>query len=310
MSAPQSPPLIPHARAKALLLVAVTLAVLGAFAFFVMTARGVFEETQSLVLVADDSEGVSVGMDLSFSGFPIGRVRRVELAEDAKAHIHIEVPVKDARWLRTSSVFTLERGLVGGTRLRAFSGVLDDPPLADGARRDVLIGDVAERIPQVLGSVQALLKQLEQLSAADGSLARSLDNVQALTAAMNGRHGMLTGLLGSETDARRVIEALERTNRLLAQTETQLYGPQGLADEARRTAGELRAVLGEARTNLEKLDRILADVGRIASNARGASEDLDVLRAEVEASLRRVSGLVEEVNRKWPFARDRELKLP
>ncbi|MBL8448294.1 MAG: MCE family protein [Dechloromonas sp.] len=310
MSAPQSPPLIPHARAKALLLVAVTLAVLGAFAFFVMTARGVFEETQSLVLVADDSEGVSVGMDLSFSGFPIGRVRRVELAEDAKAHIHIEVPVKDARWLRTSSVFTLERGLVGGTRLRAFSGVLDDPPLADGARRDVLIGDVAERIPQVLGSVQALLKQLEQLSAADGSLARSLDNVQALTAAMNGRHGMLTGLLGNETDARRVIEALERTNRLLAQTETQLYGPQGLADEARRTAGELRAVLGEARTNLEKLDRILADVGRIASNARGASEDLDLLRAEVEASLRRVSGLVEEVNRKWPFARERELKLP
>ena len=310
MSAPQSPPLIPHARAKALLLVALTLAVLGAFAFFVMTARGVFEETQSLVLVADDSEGVSVGMDLSFSGFPIGRVRRVELAEDAKAHIHIEVPVKDARWLRTSSVFTLERGLVGGTRLRAFSGVLDDPPLADGARRDVLIGDVAERIPQVLGSVQALLKQLEQLSAADGSLARSLDNVQALTAAMNGRHGMLTGLLGNETDARRVIEALERTNRLLAQTETQLYGPQGLADEARRTAGELRAVLGEARTNLEKLDRILADVGRIASNARGASEDLDLLRAEVEASLRRVSGLVEEVNRKWPFARERELKLP
>lgn len=310
MSAPQSPPLIPHARAKALLLVAVTLAVLGAFAFFVMTARGVFEETQSLVLVADDSEGVSVGMDLSFSGFPIGRVRRVELAEDAKAHIHIEVPVKDARWLRTSSVFTLERGLVGGTRLRAFSGVLDDPPLADGARRDVLIGDVAERIPQVLGSVQALLKQLEQLSAADGSLAHSLDNVQALTAAMNGRHGMLTGLLGNETDARRVIEALERTNRLLAQTETQLYGPQGLADEARRTAGELRAVLGEARTNLEKLDRILADVGRIASNARGASEDLDLLRAEVEASLRRVSGLVEEVNRKWPFARERELKLP
>lgn len=310
MSAPQSLPLIPHARAKALLLVALTLAVLGAFAFFVMTARGVFEETQSLVLVADDSEGVSVGMDLSFSGFPIGRVRRVELAEDAKAHIHIEVPVKDARWLRTSSVFTLERGLVGGTRLRAFSGVLDDPPLADGARRDVLIGDVAERIPQVLGSVQALLKQLEQLSAADGSLARSLDNVQALTAAMNGRHGMLTGLLGNETDARRVIEALERTNRLLAQTETQLYGPQGLADEARRTAGELRAVLGEARTNLEKLDRILADVGRIASNARGASEDLDLLRAEVEASLRRVSGLVEEVNRKWPFARERELKLP
>jgi len=36
---------------------------------YVMYARGVFEPTQRLVLVADDSEGVAVGMDMTFSGF-------------------------------------------------------------------------------------------------------------------------------------------------------------------------------------------------------------------------------------------------
>jgi phospholipid/cholesterol/gamma-HCH transport system substrate-binding protein len=34
------------------------------------------------------------------------------------------------------------------------------------------------------------------------------------------------------------------------------------------------------------------------------------LRAEVEGSLRKVDHLVNEINRKWPFARDTELKLP
>jgi phospholipid/cholesterol/gamma-HCH transport system substrate-binding protein len=34
------------------------------------------------------------------------------------------------------------------------------------------------------------------------------------------------------------------------------------------------------------------------------------LRAQVDASLRKVESLVNEINRKWPFARDTEIKLP
>ena len=49
--------------------------------------------------------------------------------------IIIDVPRKDARWLRVSSVFTLTRGLRGNTALKAFSGILSDPPLPDSAER-------------------------------------------------------------------------------------------------------------------------------------------------------------------------------
>ncbi|HAL38482.1 MAG TPA: mammalian cell entry protein, partial [Polaromonas sp.] len=37
-------------------------------ALYVLYARGAFDATQRLVLIADDSEGVVVGMDLTFSG--------------------------------------------------------------------------------------------------------------------------------------------------------------------------------------------------------------------------------------------------
>jgi phospholipid/cholesterol/gamma-HCH transport system substrate-binding protein len=34
------------------------------------------------------------------------------------------------------------------------------------------------------------------------------------------------------------------------------------------------------------------------------------LGGDVEASLRKVEGLVSEINRKWPFALDAEMTLP
>jgi phospholipid/cholesterol/gamma-HCH transport system substrate-binding protein len=55
---------------------------------------------------------------------------------------------------------------------------------------------------------------------------------------------------------------------------------------------------------------VLAEAQAVGSNVRIASNDLGTLRAEVDASLRKVTQLVDEINRKWPFARNTELKLP
>ena len=304
-----SPTPIPNAEAKTFAMIALTVLLLCGFVLYVMAARGVFEETQRLVLVAENSEGVTIGMDLTFSGFAIGRVKRIELGEDGKAHIHVEVPTKDARWLRTSSVFTLERGVVGGAKLRAFTGLLEDPPLADGARRDVLIGDATAGIPLLVSTLRELAGNLERMTSADAPLNESLGNVRTITGTMTGKQGALPGLVG-EAGAKQILASLERTNRLLAQADARLFGKDGLMDDAQRVSGEVHAMLVEARASLKKADAAIDEARKVAVNARVATEDLDVLRSEVEASLRRVSGLIEEVNRKWPFARDREIKLP
>ena len=149
-------------RKAGLLLALLAVLILG-FVLYVMTARGVFETTQTVVLTTDDSEGVRVGMDLTFSGFAIGRVRRIELADSGAVRIIVDVPVKDARWLRTSSIFTLERGMVGDTRIKAFSGILTDPPLPANAERGLLRGDTAAEIPRLVASARALLENLENI---------------------------------------------------------------------------------------------------------------------------------------------------
>ena len=315
---------IRHLEFKAALLLALTALLVCAYIGYVLYARGVFDNTQRLVLVTDNSEGVFVGMDLTFAGFAIGRVRRIELGNDGKVRINIAVPVRDARWLRVSSVFTMERALVGGTRIRAFSGQLEDAPLPDGAVRPVLRGDATDEIPHLIASTKALLDNLQKLTAADSSLGASLGNVRIVAERMAGKSGALAAALGSEENARKVVDALDRTNKLLdslsgvsarldqtlAKTDQRVFGKDGVMDDTQKAMAQLNAVLSDARESLKKADAVLADAQKIAGNARGATDDLAGLRAEVAASLRRVAGLIDEINRKWPFKRDTELKLP
>ena len=61
---------------------------------------------------------------------------------------------------------------------------------------------------------------------------------------------------------------------------------------------------------MKKVDAILEDAQVAAGNARNATADLAALRAEVDTSLRKVGRMIDEVNRRWPFARDPKLKLP
>jgi len=324
---PDTDPPVRHLAFKATALIVLMLVLLVGSVTYVLFARGVFQPTQRVVLVADDSEGVAVGMDMTFAGFAIGRVARIELADDGRARILVDVPRQDARWLRTSSIFTLERSLVGSTRLRAYSGVLDDPPLPDGAERTVLRGDAAAEIPQLTAAVRDLLGNLNALTRADAPLARSLDHVEVATGRLAGPQGMAGMLTGSEADARRLLQAIERSNALLARLDSlvanadrQVFGqgqppgpdgqPAGLVGDVRATVRQLDALLADTRGSLKKLDAVLVEAQGVAANAREATVDLTALRAEVEASLRRVDGLILDLNRRWPFARDAEVKLP
>jgi len=313
---PPRPSAGPQLEFKAALLLALFILLVGGTALYLMYARGTFESTQRLVLVAEDSEGVRVGMDLTFSGFPIGRVRRIELAPDGNARIVIDVPRKDAHWLRQSSVFTLVRSVVGSANLRAYSGVLTDPPLPDGAERKALIGDTGAELPRLVSTARELMQNLTQLSASDSALAASLTNLQSLTDRVKGPSGAMGVLLGNEADAQKLSAALERVNTLLARLDSmavnadaQVLGPDGVVHESRATIVQLNAMLGDARATLKKVDAVLAEAQSVATNARVATTDLGALRSEVDTTVRKVEQLVDEVNRKWPFARDTELKL-
>ena len=329
----QSPPANPppefgerRVQWRALMLLLMMALILVGSALYLMWARGAFEATQPLYLSTDDSDGVIVGMDMSFAGFPIGRVRKIELVGAGTVRIQVDVPVKDAHWLRVSSVYTLERGLVGAARLRAFTGVPDDAPLPAGAERVVLRGDVSAEIPKMVSDARDLLQHLNALTSEQSALAQTLVELRGVAArANNAKGGLMAALTGNEADSRRLSEALERSNRLLQsldatarrtdavlqKTEQQVLGPQGLVGDARGAVGQLGDLLKDLRQSVVRVDAVLTEVQGVAGNARSASEGLGDLRADVESSLAKIDALITELNRKWPFApKEKEVTLP
>jgi phospholipid/cholesterol/gamma-HCH transport system substrate-binding protein len=315
---PTSPlPTPPHLEFKATLLLVALLAMVVGAALYLSYARGAFEATQQLVLVAEDAEGVNVGMDMTFAGFPIGRVRRIELAPDGNARIVIDVPLKDAHWLRESSVFAMQRGVVGNTNIRAYTGILTDPLLPDGAVRTLLLGDATAEIPRLMAEARQLLQNLNAISTAGSPVNASLANLKTFTDKLNGSGGAMGALFGGDAQAMQIKTTLARTNTLLARldglaskADTQVFGADGVMRDARVTVQQLNAMLVDARASLKKVDAVLDEAKGVGENARVATADLGTLRAQVEASLRNIDALIVEVNRKWPFARDSQLKVP
>ncbi len=308
---------VAHLELKAALLLFFTCCLIVGAGLYLLHARGAFETTQTLVLTSDDSEGVSVGMDMTFSGFPIGRVSRLELAPDGNVRILVAVPSRDAHWLRESSVFTLVKGIVGGTTIKAYSGILEDPPLADGAERPVLRGDATAEIPQIVAMAKDLLNNLSLMTAQDSSLGKSMDQIRQLGEKLNGENGAMQVLLGTPENARKTVEMLDRANQLLSRmdrvvhrADQQVFDANGVMPQVRATVQTLQQLLEATRGSLNKLDAVLVNAESITSNVNEASSDIGQLRNEVESNLRKIEDMLTDLQRKWPFAKKAEVQLP
>jgi phospholipid/cholesterol/gamma-HCH transport system substrate-binding protein len=318
------PAVIRHLGVKVALLAMLTAILLVGFVFYLLYARGVFEATQKLTIVTTNAEGVTVGMPLNLSGLPVGRVRDVGLGPDGRARIEVDVPKRSAHWLRERSIFLVEHSLVGGTKLRMFSTDLGSPALRDGAEVQALPGDTTAEIPQIVANLKNVLGNMERITAAESPLNASIASVQAFTGRLAGKHGMLEGALGNPESAAKVIAAIDRANALLAslqgltvrvdtvvgKADQRVLGPGGVLDQAQKAGVQLNTILLDARESLKRADAVLADAQVASGNVKAATADLATLRAEVDASLRKIGSLIDEVNRKWPFERNTEIRLP
>ncbi|QJW83539.1 MCE family protein [Ramlibacter terrae] len=315
---------VEHLELKAIVLLVFTIGLVIGSALYLMRARGYFDPTQRLVLIADNAEGVAIGMDLSFSGFPIGRVDAVELGDRGNVRISVDVRQKDAKWLRTSSVFTLVKGLLGGPQLRAYTGVLADPPLPPGAERPVLRGDANEEIQRVIGAARDVLDNLNQITAQNSELNQAMANLKTFTLKLQSNRGALHAIFGNEADAQKLVTTIERANtalsrveglvgnadRMVVNADRQVFGPQGTATDAQATVRQVQVLLNDARGSMQRIDAVLKEAQGAASNVRVATEDLGTLRGEVEANLRKIEDIINDLNRKWPLAKERKVELP
>jgi phospholipid/cholesterol/gamma-HCH transport system substrate-binding protein len=322
--APVRPPAIPGLNFKVglTLVVAVLLAVF--FLAYLMYARGWFERSVSFTLTTANAEGVTPGMPVTFSGMPIGQAKDIQLAGNGDVLVRITLPLKNTVWVRKTSVFTLDKPIVGNAKIRVSTPDMSGEPLEDGALRPLVSSDATKEIPGLVTKVQGILDNVQQLTRDGGEIKTVLADVQTVTGRMAGEGGVLAGVLGSDDKAQVVMQALERTNKLVADLEgvslkvddlltkadSQVFGQGGVMDNSNEAIRKVQLMLDDVRAGLAQVNATLDQVKAIAGNVEGATDDLELLRAEVDEAVRRTNRLIADIQAKWPFSRKSEIKLP
>jgi len=288
-----------------------------AFVGYLLHARGFFEDTFHLQLAASSADGVAPGVPIVFSGIEIGRVTTLGLNDSGGIVIRAEFLGRDAKWLKENSSFTLDKPLVGGAKIRVDSPDLNAPALPDNSTMLLLTSDVSKEIPALVERVKTILTNVEHLTRKDGEFNATLANVKTLTGRMTGEYGMLEGILGSPEKARAVTDSLDKTRALITKldslavkTDQWLYAPNGVAESTRESLAQLRLMLNDAQSSLKKADALMSNAVEISANLKDGTQDIAALRTEIDDAVRKASALVNEINKKWPFARDPEVKLP
>ena len=296
----------------------------GAFVVYLLHARGFFEGTYQLKFAAVSADNVAPGVPVVFSGIEIGRVTALGLNEEGGIVIHARFLKRNAKWLKENSTFTLDKPIVGGAKIRVESPDLDAPALPDNSTVLLLSSDISSELPALVERVKAILQNVEHLTRKDGEINTALVNVKTLTGRMTGEYGMLEGILGSPEKARAVTDSLEQTRALIikldglalkldgmaGKADTWLFAEDGVAQQTRESLAQVRLMLNDAQSSLQKADAMMANAVDISVNVKEGTQDLAALRAEIDDAVRKANALVNEINKKWPFKRDPEVKLP
>lgn len=278
-----------------------------AFLVYVLHARGFFEQRMHLQIAATNAEGISPGMPLTFSGMPIGQVTSVNLNDAGGIVIKAEVSRSGAKWLRTDSTFNLDKPLVGGAKIKVGTPNLSSPQLPDNATVLLQISDPTQEIPVLIERVKTILA-----------------NVESITTRMNGKYGVLQGVLGSEENARPVVASLKnleettarlkgvsaRVDAMLAKTDRWLFAEGGMSEQSKQALMQVRAMLVDAQGSLKRMDELLKNAVDISANVKDGTRDLGKLRSDIDDSVRKANDLLNNINRMWPFGSNADMKLP
>jgi len=294
-----------------------TLLLGAAFMAYLLHARGYFENTYRLQLAAASADGVAPGVPLVFSGIEIGSVTSLGLNDGGGIVIQLELLERNAKWLRQDSSFTLDKPFFGSAKVSVDSGNLNGPALPENSTMLLLTPDISKEIPLLVERVKAILANVEHLTRKDGEMNATLANVKTVTGRMTGEYGMLESVLGSPEKARMVTDTLEQTHALVtrldgltAKTDQWLFAQNGVADSTRESLAQVRLMLNDAQSSLKKTDVLMTNAVAISADVKAGTQDIAALRAEIDDTVRKTNALINEINKKWPFAREPEVKLP
>jgi phospholipid/cholesterol/gamma-HCH transport system substrate-binding protein len=274
-------------------------------------SKGFFTREYTYTLSSKTGEDLTEGMPVLLSGYKIGRIESLKLNDEGILLVKIIIPEQHVKWLRTNSIFSLYKPLIGTSKLIVTTENLNSPPLSEKSIPEiVLVNDINETIKKVqptLVKLDKVVTNIERITAnlADphGNVNKILSNTENLTGNLAKKNSLIEMAVGTPESAKSVDDSLKKIRDILVKTDDQLYGNDGALPL-------IRNILKDIIIKLGKLNTALDNVIKISADASDSTKDLRLLRAEIDATVISVGNLVKDIDKLLPSKKEPEIKLP
>jgi len=264
---------------------------------YIAYSKGFFSKEYTFTISSKSGEELTEGMPVYFSGFKIGRIEKLELSDQGVVLVKIRIPDQHVKWIKSSSIFSINKPLIGSSKLIVTTPNLNSPALSPQNIPEIVRID---NIDETIKRVQPTLEKVDKV----------VSNIEKITANLAKKNSIVEMVVGDPESARAIRESIKTTkdilakvDTLLAKTDDQVYGSDGVLLLVRK-------ILKDFILKLEKMNTALDNVTKMSSDAADSTKDLKLLRAEIDSTVNAIGNLVNEIDKKIPFKKEPEIKLP
>jgi len=276
--------------------VVTTLMILSAV-LYIAYSKGFFATEHTFTISSKSGEELTEGMPIYFSGFNIGRVKKLELSNQGLVLVRISIPDQHVKWIKSSSIFSINKPLFGSSKLIVTTPNLNSHPLSPKDIPEIVRID---NIDEAIKMVKPTLEKVDKV----------VFNIEKITANLAKKDSIIDMVVGDPDSARSIREStlktrdiLTKVDNILLKTDEQVYGNDGVLLLVRK-------ILKDLISKLEKMNVTIDNINKVSSAAAESTQDLKLLREQIDSTVNAIGNLVNEIDKKIPFKKEPEIKLP
>lgn len=317
--------MIHRAELKVGIFLVVSTVLIAAAVGYVAHKKGFFTQFYTFTLMSKTGEDLAEGMPVIFSGFKIGTVNALELSENGSVLIKIRIPRQHAKWIRRNSKFIVTKPFIGSSFMAVTTSDMKSPLLSEKIIPEVSkvsdINETIKKLQPVIEEAKIITANIEKITSdladPEGDVHKILRNSEQITANLSEKESLLEMLVKDKKSIQSVYQALESTKNITARTETILEKVDKMAKETdEQVYGEngvfplIIKGLKDLLVKLKKIDATIDNTNKISGEVADSTTDLKVLRSDIDAAVNSIGQLARELEKKIPFKKTPEIKLP
>lgn len=288
---------------------------------FILIRKQVFANHVYFTLSSATGEGISEGMPLLFSGFEIGKVEKFELDDKGTVIVLIKVPDEYAGRINKSSVFTLERPLIGSSRFIVTTPNLTETPADTGYVFDTQmvdgINELIKRLQPMVEKIDEIATNLKTLTDENSHLNKTFIHFEKVAGELAQKHGLIEMMAGDKAAAAQFRESVAHLNNSLREIETLIGNANKTllkADEKLLgdggTLSKINAIVDDVNKKMIELDALVESLVKTGENIQVGTKDMDVLRKDLDAIINSVNLMVQDIRKVLPATKQSNVELP